>query len=177
MNRRNVLLVLAAMSAFLGAGHATSAQNLFVDDWGSGTIHQFSPTGTDLGIFASPSNLNGSLSGLAVNSIGDVFQAGVSGKIHKYSSTGADLGTFSTGLGNLYGLRFNSSGNLLASSGNTIHQFSPSGADLGTFATGLSAPVFLAFSPVPTATPEPGSLALLAGILVSCAVFARRRRR
>jgi sugar lactone lactonase YvrE len=84
--------------AFDGAG------NLYVTNQNDGTIHKFSPTGADLGTFATGS---GAPDGLAIDSAGNVYQSRyLDGTIHKYSPTGADLGTFTSGIDGPYYLAF-----------------------------------------------------------------------
>ena len=134
--------------AFDGSG------NLYVANLDANTIEKFSPTGRDLGAFAT--GLDGPV-GLAFDSSGNLYAANyhdTNGTIEKFSSTGTDLGVFaSTGSQLTAGLAFDSSGNLYAADGltNKIEEFSSTGADLGTFATtGLGEPQFLVFAPEPT---------------------------
>ncbi len=101
------------------------------------TVHEFSTTGADLGIFAS-AGLAGP-AGLAFDASGNLYVASSGNNtIHKFGADGADLGVFaSAGLNVPTGLAFDSQGNLYVSndSNNTIRKFSPTGADLGVFAT------------------------------------------
>jgi hypothetical protein len=61
------------------------------------TIQEFSPSGQDLGIFAS-TGLNVPI-GLAFDASGDLFAANHSGgSIREFSPSGQDLGNFATGL-------------------------------------------------------------------------------
>jgi sugar lactone lactonase YvrE len=73
--------------------------NLYVANAETDTIEKFSPTGTDLGVFASTGNGTGPW-GLAFDSSGDLYAVTMSGgKIEEFSPTGTDLGVFaSTGL-------------------------------------------------------------------------------
>ncbi|MCW3055792.1 MAG: hypothetical protein JWN14_4962 [Chthonomonadales bacterium] len=153
---RTAFTILALLGIGILSASIAQSQNVFVANAGDNTIHQFSPTGADLGVFAS-SGLNHP-DGIVFDSLGNLYvsNAATSGTfantIHEFSPTGADLGTFaSTGLN------------------------SPAGTDLGTFAsTGLNDPLFLAISPM---TPEPGSIALLLSGAIPITAFLTRRRR
>ncbi len=85
-------------------------------------------------------------------------------------------------LNSLAGLAFDDEGNLYASdnssqSDGSIEEFTPGGVET-PFAT-INSPYFLAFGPQQPAsgTPEPGAYAMLAGLMVSGLVVARRKRR
>ena len=129
-----------------------STGNLFVANQTANTIHEFSPTGVDLGTFAS-TGLNGP-TGLAFDQAGNLYVSNINGNtIREFSPSGADLGNFATtGLNNPAGLAFDPKGNLYVSNrgDGTIREFSRSGTDLGYFATtGMTTPVGLSFSPEP----------------------------
>ena len=144
--------VSAAIEPAHGQGRSTSAQipTLLVANQTANTIREFSPTGKDLGDFAS-TGLNGP-TGLAVDKHGNLYVSNIDGNtIREFSPTGRDLGDFaSTGLNTPAGLAFDRDGNLLVSNrgDGTIRKFSPSGVDLGYFATsGMVTPVGLVFTP------------------------------
>ena len=122
--------------------------NLYAPISSTGTIVRISPTGADLGVFATLPGVEG----IAFDPVGNVYVSSYSGTvIEKYSASGADEGTFaSIELSSIYGLAFDSHGNLYVAnfpfgpwppSSGTIRKFSPSGTDLGVFASaGLAAP-------------------------------------
>src|SRR6266540_1959196 len=138
------------------SGLALDAQgHLYVTNFaegepGTGTIRRFSPTGEDLGYFAT--GFHGP-TGLAFDPVGTLYVAvgrSDNGAIRQFSPTGEDLGNFVTGLNYPIALAFDPAGNLYVASGldNTIHRFAPTGEDLGTFASsGLAGPSGLAFDP------------------------------
>jgi len=72
--------------------------DLYVSSYSMNFIEKFSPSGTDLGTFASIGS--GSAYGLAFDNVGNLYAANYGGgNIHKFSSSGVDLGIFaSTGL-------------------------------------------------------------------------------
>src|SRR5579871_6815305 len=74
---------LAALFTLMAAPQVARAQNLFVATFFDGAVHELSPTGTDLGIFASVPVPTG----LAFNSSGDLFVTGFDNKIHEFSPT------------------------------------------------------------------------------------------
>ena len=135
-------------------------------------IERFSPSGADLGAFAS--GLNGAC-GLAFDSAGNLYAAVVNNNtIEKFTPGGIGSVFASTGLDGPYGLVFDSVGNLYAANlyNSTIEKFSPSGADLGVFAaTGVNAPYSIAIQMVP----EPSTWAML-GLGTAALMIYRRRR-
>ena len=83
-------------------------QNLFVADYGSGNIYEFTPGGAQ-STFASGLNYP---DGLAFNSAGDLFEADHgSGNIYEFTPGGAQS-TFASGLNSPVGLAFDSAGDL-----------------------------------------------------------------
>src|SRR6476659_4815435 len=136
-----VLCLLAGLSLGLTPAYAQTlfvgeqARNLFVSNLTANTIREFSPTGTDLGDFAT-TGLE-SPRGIAFDRSGNLYVANTH-SIRKFSPTGADLGNFATtGLNVARGIAFDRRGNLYASNAgdNTVRKFCPSGADLGIFAS------------------------------------------
>ena len=118
------------------------AQNLFVSDYGSDNIIEFTPSGVQ-STFASGLSYP---QGLAFNSAGNLFVSEQGGNIYEFTTGGA-RSIFASGLNNPVGLAFNSAGNLFVANyadGNII-EFTPSGAQ-STFASGLSLPYGLAFN-------------------------------
>ena len=127
------------------------AQNLFVANQAGNTIGEFSPSGVDLGDFAT-TGLNGP-TGLAFDKEGNLYVSNITGNtIRKFSPTGEDLGDFATtGLSAPRGIAFDKRGNLYVANSaelgsGWIRKFSPTGEDLGDFATtGLNIPRGIAF--------------------------------
>ena len=153
-----VLGLLAALSLASASARAQNpfspaqTQNLFVANQTGNTIREFSPSGEDLGYFAT-NGLNGP-TGLAFDKRGNLYVSNINDNtIREFSPSGEDLGNFATtGLSTPAGLAFDKDGNLYVSNrgDGTIRKFSRSGADLGYFATtGMITPVGLAFSPEP----------------------------
>jgi DNA-binding beta-propeller fold protein YncE len=124
--------------------------NLFVADIYSSTIHAFSASGDDLGVFASglvnPNSVAFDSSGiLYVANGGNTFG---NNYILRFGPDGEQLpGVRLPDVTALYGLAFDASGNLYAADrySNSIHLFSPTGENLGDFASGLADPIGLAF--------------------------------
>jgi DNA-binding beta-propeller fold protein YncE len=87
MDRRVWLSIVRAISVTNGPFNATG-----------GVVEKFSPTGVDLGAFAS-TGLSGPVA-LAVDHAGNVYVANYSGDtIQEFSPTGNNLGGFATGPG------------------------------------------------------------------------------
>ena len=145
-----------------------SAGNLFVSDYTSDDIYEFTPGGAQ-STFAS--GLNGPW-GLAFDSAGNLFEADSgTGNIYEFTPGGVQS-TFASGLDYPVGLAFDSAGNLFEgdfTSGN-IYEFTPGGVQ-STFASGLDGPTHLAFQ---SEVPEPSVLGLLA--LGVTALLIRYRR-
>jgi DNA-binding beta-propeller fold protein YncE len=151
------------------------AGNLYAANWSSSTIRRFSPTGANLGVFAS-TGLNGPV-GVAFDSAGNLYAANRGNNtIMKFTAGGAGALFASTGLNNPRGLAFDSAGNLYAANMDsyTVEKFSPAGVDLGVFAnTGLYAPDYIAIQP--DVIPEPSTWAILS--LGAAALMISRRRK
>ena len=151
--------------------------NLYVGDDIHNVVRRFSPTGVDLGIFASGLSHPG---GLAFDQGGDLYVVNQSGgSIQRFSPTGANRGIFASGLNAPIDLDFDAGGNLYVSEfgGHDIREFSASGTNLGLFAsTGPNHPYGLAIRD--SAVPEPGAFAMMAGIaMFGTGLLAHRRLR
>ncbi len=118
------------------------AGNLFVST-NSNTIQKLSPTGADLGIFAS-NQINFPMA-LAFDRAGNLYVANFgSSTVRKYTPSG--VGSLFTSVVRPTGLAFDGNGVLYVSTaGNTIERFSASGSNLGPLTNGLSNPEGLAF--------------------------------
>jgi sugar lactone lactonase YvrE len=146
LTMRHSLGVAVCAGAVLLLTAGAQGQNLFVADFGSDNIYEFTPGGTRSTV---ASGLNYP-QGLAFNSAGDLFEADEDnqiggGNIYEFTPGGAKS-TFASGL-NPEGLAFNSAGDLFeadAVSGN-IYEFTPGGTK-STFASGLNWPTELAFN-------------------------------
>jgi len=109
-------------------------------------IRKFSPSGVDLGVFAS-TGINLAL-GLAFDRNGNLYAANFGANtIEKFSPTGMDLGVFANLAFRPTGIAFDAAGNLhVATSGNTIARFAPDGTQLSSFTSlNLNNPEGLAF--------------------------------
>ena len=94
---------IAFIAATLLLVSGAHAQNLFVEDWGSGNIYIFTPDGAQ-GTFASGLSLP---MGLAFNNSGDLFEAdNGSGKIYRFTTNGPKS-TFASGLSAPHEIAFN----------------------------------------------------------------------
>jgi sugar lactone lactonase YvrE len=126
------------------------AQNLFVSDYTSGNIYEFTASGVR-STFAS-----GLSSGaVAFDEAGNLFVAGGNGAVYKITPAGSRT-TFAFGLDGLKGLAFDSAGNLFVTTGDEdgdgfpiegsgkIYKLTPNGVRT-TFASGLDLPTALAF--------------------------------
>ena len=120
--------------------------NLYAANVGDGTIHRFSATGADLGVFARARQPLA----LTFDSAGNLFVSdNFDNTIHKFSPTGQDLGIIISllGFGCPADLVVSRAGTLLVADAcsSVIREFSTTGASLGIFASaGLSNPLGLA---------------------------------
>lgn len=109
------------------------------------TIEVFSPSGIDLGVFAS-TGLNLAL-GLAFDSSGNLYAANFgSNTVEKFAPNGTDLGVFAN-VTRPTGLAFDAAGNLcVANFSSSIMRFAPNGAQLFSFTSlNLNNPEGIAF--------------------------------
>ncbi len=115
--------------------------NLYVANHGNNTIHRYSRTGADLGVFAGtglsmPTGVAFDSSGrLVVCNYGD-------GSLNIYSTTGDLLSRIATGLLNPIALALDSNDNIFVSTPNIgansgVFRFSPDGRQKTLFATGI----------------------------------------
>jgi streptogramin lyase len=166
-----------------------SSGNLFVATYGAAdTIEKFSPTGVDLGAFASTpgTSSNGYISrALAFDHAGNLYVTTQLGNTIQEFAPNGTMSVFASGgsLDNPYGLAFDSEGNLFAASlgNNEIVEFSPDGSSSSVFANstnGVHGAQFLAVTdnngvPLPLANlPEPAAL----GAMSLAPLLMRRRR-
>ena len=176
-------------------GDGTAAHPALVRKYNSAGVRQ------NLGIHAAtPADMLGTPEGIALDAFGNIyfatqFSQSVNGSFFAVEeiNTGGLLTTFAGGAAaSLYvpiGLAFGPNGNLwvgnegIGSGNGTLNEYDSTGMLLSPTFTGspIGDPRFLAFGPArnapPTAVPEPGSLALLAGIGISGAGFLARRRK
>ncbi len=118
--------------------------NLYVST-NSNVIRKFSPSGVDLGVFAS-TGINLAL-GLAFDRNGNLYAANNgTNTVEVFTPNGIDLGVFANVI-RPTGLAFDASGNLyVANSGTTIARFAPDGTPLSGFTSfNLNNPEGLAF--------------------------------
>jgi DNA-binding beta-propeller fold protein YncE len=158
---------------FFSAQQSVQADDLYVSNNGSGDIYKYTSIGAQ-STFASGLN---SPEGLAFDSEGNLFETDInSNSIIKITPGGLKF-TFASGLNSPNALAFDSAGSLFESDHgtNSIMEFT-SGGGQSTFASGLHSPQFLAFAPVAD-TPEPGSLALLTGFVITGFGVVQRRRK
>ena len=88
-------------------------QNLFVADYGSGNIYEFTPGGVQSTFASGLSDPDG----LAFNSAGICLRRIIgSGNIYEFTPGGAQS-TFASGLNDPFGLAFNSAGDLFVADG------------------------------------------------------------
>jgi sugar lactone lactonase YvrE len=122
--------------------------NLYVANNFTNTVERYSPTGVDLGAFAT-ANLSVPTY-IAFDTAGNLYVANYgSGTVEKFSPTGVDLGSFASGLSQPQGLAFDRAANLyVANFGDgTVKEFSSTGKFLDTFISGLSGAEGIAFDP------------------------------
>ena len=124
---------------------ATSAGDILVADPGSGTIHHYSASGVDLGVFAGGLS---SPSWITADRIGNVYVSEHDGqRISKLSPAGVNLLTITTPY-KPGGVQVGTDGTIYVGDYLTgkVYRYSATGADLGLFAsTALSLADFMAF--------------------------------
>jgi sugar lactone lactonase YvrE len=148
--------------------------NVYVSLVGN-TIEKYSPTGVDLGAFAS-TGLQYPW-GLAFDKQGNLFVANYDGNsIMKFTPQGVGSVFANTGLNGPQGLVFDSAGNLYVANydGNYIEKFTPDGVGSVFATTGLNHPHDLAIL-----VPEPsaGALLFMSAVLLATRAAAGKIRR
>jgi streptogramin lyase len=165
--------VQSTFASGVGWGGLTfdSAGNLWATDGSS--IYKYTPGGVQSTFL---SGLGYSISGMAVNSAGDLFvaQSAFGGSIYEYTPGGVQS-TFVPEVGYPTGLAIDSTGNLWVSDAINycVDEFTPDGVEIFTLPLSSvmgSSPEYLAFQPVP----EPSVLGLLAIGATARLVFRRR---
>jgi hypothetical protein len=117
-----------------GTAEAVSPGDILVVDENVGVVRHYSPSGSDLGLFASGLNAP---AWITTDRSGNVYVTEYQGKkIDKFSPTGQVLLTITT----LYlpgGVAIGSDGSIYVAhyDAGAIHRYSSTGADLGIFAT------------------------------------------
>jgi len=109
-----------------------------------GTVYRYSASGTDLGLFASPSLVRADF--MAFDAGGDLYVTDfILEVVRRVSPTGEDLGDFVAGFPGPAGIAFDAEGNLYVASftSNIIEKYSTSGTDRGTFASSGPSASFL----------------------------------
>src|SRR5262249_22123471 len=138
--------------------------NLYATTWFPAGVQKISPTGDDLGVFASvglkaPEDL-------AFDSHGNLFVADQgTNQIHEFDPMGNPVSVLGSDLYWPVGLAFDEKGNLFVAEHTVrrIHEFGSDGTDLGTFFDVHTIPPYaydaigVAFRPVP----EPSSFLLM----------------
>ncbi|HEV2318870.1 MAG TPA: PEP-CTERM sorting domain-containing protein [Verrucomicrobiae bacterium] len=128
------------MALFL-AGHAACAQNLFVGDYNSQSVLEYS--GGTQSTFATGLDYP---TGLAFDSSGNLFEGDqFSGHIYEWAAGGTTRTAFASGLTQPGVLAFNSAGDLFVNlDGVSVDEFSPAGVIINTL-TGFNQAAGLAF--------------------------------
>jgi sugar lactone lactonase YvrE len=134
--------------AILLLASGASAQNIFVSDYQTGDIYEYTSGGVQSTFATGLINP----AGLAFDSSGDLFAAAQgNGNIYEFINSGGTLSStatlYASGFSTPAGLAFDGSGNLYVanSGGNDIIQITP-GKVQSTFANGLNDPLGLAFN-------------------------------
>lgn len=131
---------LAAISAVILSAASSHAQNIFVGEYFSGDVQQFTPSASQ-SLFSSSL---GNTTGLAFGPSGNLFTGDDFGHIYQITP-GGSASVFAS-IDHVNGLAFSSSGTLFASSygdGN-VYEVS-SGGTVSTFASGFANPTGMAF--------------------------------
>ena len=145
-NLRRSLTGAAFAGTVLLLASSAPGQNLFVGNYNTDDIYQYTPGGT-VSTFATGMNAPDEL---AFDGAGNLFVAntagnGGGGNIAEIAP-GGTVSTFATGI-DPSGIAFNSAGNLLEADYNSgnIYEFTPGGVR-STFATGFSFPISMAMN-------------------------------
>jgi len=148
---RSFLLTILAVLLVIGfaTGQATADSltfgDLLVADQTAGTVHRYSASGADLGVFASGLS---SPAWISADGSGNIYVSEYLGpRVDKFSPSGASLLTIPTAF-NPGDVRVANDGTIYVADyfGGNVYRYSASGAPLGLFvATGLSRADFMAF--------------------------------
>ena len=145
---RSFAAVLALLVLLNSQSSTASAQNIFVSNYGTGTVSEFDPSGNLITNSFAP-GLNYPY-GLAFDRSGNLYVGNTDNNtVSEFNSGGNLIRTISDpGLSTPYGLAFDGSGNLYVANyyGDTVSEFDSGGTLItGSFAPGLNHPTGLAF--------------------------------
>lgn len=129
-----------AGAALFFAGPGAYAQNLFVGNYGTESIIEYS--GGSQTTFATGLDYP---TALAFDSSGDLFESDqFSGNIYEWAGGGSTRTTFESGLSQPSPMAINTAGDLFVAVGNNVDEFSSAGSLLNTL-TGFDTPAGIAF--------------------------------
>jgi sugar lactone lactonase YvrE len=141
MKTKNTTITISgAVCGIILAAQCVQAQNLFVGDYASESILEYS--GGTQTTFATGLDYP---TGLAFDSAGDLFEADqFSGHIYEWAGTGSTRTTFASGLDQPGPMAFNTAGDLFVILNGVLNEFNSTGANIKTI-SGISGAAGLAF--------------------------------